>query len=70
MAQLDYSPLFDAALAEPIGLRVETNNPHQLQVTLCQWRQRYGLQAYTAIETCCTSEEDEIFLVKKSVELT
>jgi len=69
MAQLDYSPLFDAALTEPLGLRIETNNPKQMQVRLAAWRKTIGIRAYDSLEICCTEAEDEIFLIQKSVEL-
>ncbi len=67
---IDYTPLFERAQTEDtygLGLIVQTNNTHALQVDLYRWLEDHP--QYRDIMICIPSLPGLLFLVKKSVEL-
>lgn len=63
----DFTPLFDRARDEEFGLKVKTNNPTRMQITLCNFAREHNIRDIMA---CVVSLEGYVFLVKKSVELS
>ena len=59
--------LLNRALTEELGLVVETNNPHALEIKLHAIKR--ASTRYAEIEITIPSTPDTIMLVKKSVEL-
>jgi len=68
MSKYDFTPLFDRAMEQEFGMKVETNNPKHLQVQLCDWNREHD-NRWDEIIVCIPSTPNKVFLVKKSVEL-
>lgn len=64
-----YPSLFDRALAESLGIVIDVTNAPRFQISLCEWRKNFGKPEYSDILVCVPSTPDQVFLVKKSVEL-
>lgn len=61
--------LLDRALDEDLGIVVEINNPEALIQRIHTARKALNDPRYDSIMLCRTSNPEELFLIKKSVEL-
>ena len=59
--------LLDRALEEELGLVVETNNPHQIEIKIHEVKKT--THKYDGLIVAIPSTPETVFLVKKTVEL-
>ena len=59
--------LLDRALEEELGLVIETNNPHQIEIKIHEVKKT--TLKYDGLIVAIPSTPETVFLVKKTVEL-
>lgn len=67
--QQTFPEIFSRTMEEELGMVIEATNPDRLVGMLHEWRRSQD-GAYDDIVICLSSRENEVILVKKSVELT